>query len=399
MATQIKKPSEGELKRWFSTGFLASGVGSVLADQHALKDAAVIRCGEAKGHEMWVDAEMCSQVTAHAAALADKGLKARFGHPDMCADALGTFLGRWKSLKAGADGVVRGDLFLSSTAAESPKGDLRNYIEQLAAKEPGHFGTSIVFSRDWEAEADFIVGNGGEYVFWARTENGTQSGRTQKKDEIPEGMDWWVDESGFKSPDPLNVQNFRHARVAALHAADLVDDPAATDGMFSGAGGAALAARTSEWLDTHPEVLKAFSADTAMLDILERYSQQIRPFVDRYNANHPLTAPAEPAAVSTPSPSSAEPDAALKARIAELESLLKTGAENLERATGEITSLTAERDAARQDVDKLTKEVGEAQHKLDALLSGQPPVSSAAAESTDSTKPVDFWGKVRKSAK
>jgi len=412
MEKTISKPSEAERARWFSTGFLASGVGAVMTDQHMLKDAAVIRVGEARGHEMWVDQEMCNQVMLAANKFADKGLKSRFGHPDMCSDALGTFLGRWKTLKAGPDGIVRGDLFLSSTAAESPKGDLRNYIEQMAAKEPGHFGTSIVFSRDWETEADFIVANGGEYVFWSRTETGTQSGRTQKKADIPEGADWWVDESGFKSPDPSNVNNYRHARLAALHAADLVDDPAATDGMFSGAGGAALAARTSEWLDTHPEVLSAFAKDPEMLGILERYAEQVRPFVERYSANHPLTAPAEPAAANPPEASApAEPDAALTARIAELESLLKAGAENLERAQGDVKQLTADKDglteqlatarteldAAKQKADALTKERDEAQQKLAALQSGQPPVSGTAAPADD--QPADFWSKVRRNGK
>jgi hypothetical protein len=108
----------------------------VAAEVHTLNDAAVIRAGEAKGHDLWIDGQFCADVERMATELGDKGVKARFGHPDMCSDALGSFLGRWKGFKLGDDGVVRGALHLSSTAAESPRGDLRKYIEEMAAKEP-----------------------------------------------------------------------------------------------------------------------------------------------------------------------------------------------------------------------------------------------------------------------
>lgn len=393
--------SDAEKARWFSTGFLASGVGSVAAEQHALNDAAVIRCGEARGHEMWVDPVMCGQVMERGNALADKGVKARFGHPDMCSDALGTFLGRWKNFRAGEDGIVRGDLFLSATAAESPKGDLRNYVEQMAAKEPGHFGTSIVFTRDWEAEEDFVVENGGEFVFSVENENGYTRGRCKTRDEIPEGANWWCDDTGFKSPDPANIKNFRHARLADLHAADLVDDPAATDGMFSGAGGAALAARTSEWLDTHPEVLAAFAKDPEMLGILERYADQVRPFVERFTANrNTASGAAEPATEdNAEGQAAAESGAELTASAAELERVsgerdhLQTVNDSLAE---QITQCRAERDAITAERDALNTELAAVRQTLAEALSGQPAASSVSA-SEDGAK--DFWTRVRESGK
>lgn len=396
------KQSDAEKARWFSTGFLASGVGSVAAEQHTLKDAAVIRCGEARGHEMWIDPVMCGQVMERGNALADKGVKARFGHPDMCSDALGTFLGRWKNLRAGEDGIVRGDLFLSATAAESPKGDLRNYVEQMAAKEPGHFGTSIVFTRDWEAEEDFGAQNGAAFVFgtWDGREF-SEVGRCASRAEIPDGMDYYTDWSAFKSPDPTNVKNFRHARLADLHAADLVDDPAATDGMFSGAGGAAIAARTSEWLDTHPEVLSAFAKDPEMLGILERYADQVRPFVERFTANHKtVSEAAEPATEdSAGSQAAAEPDAELTASAAELERVsgerdhLQTVNDSLAE---QITQCRAERDAITAERDALNTELAAVRQTLAETLSGQSAASSVSA-SEDGAK--DFWTRVRESSK
>lgn len=394
-----RKQSDAEKTRWFSTGFLASGVGAVAQEQHALNDAAVIRCGEARGHEIWVDPVMCEQVMTRGNELAEKGVKARFGHPDMCSDALGTFLGRWKNFRAGEDGIVRGDLFLSATAAESPKGDLRNYVEQMAAKEPCHFGTSIVFTRDWEAEEDFAAQNGAVFVF--DTCDG-EVGRCAFRSEIPDGMDYYIDWSAFKSPDPANVQNFRHARIADLHAADLVDDPAATDGMFSGAGGAALAARMSEWLDTHPEVLSAFAEDPEMIGILERYADQVRPFVERFAANHNLTVSgaAETATENNADGQApAETEAELTASVAELERVsgerdnLQTVNDSLAE---QITQCRAEHDAITAERDALNTELEAVRQTLAEALSGQPAASSVSA-SEDGAK--DFWARVRESYK
>lgn len=419
MEAKPQKMNEAERKRWFSTGFLASGVGSVSAEQHSLNDAAVIRAGEARGHQLWIDGEFCTSVAQKAALAADKGLKARFGHPDMCSDALGTFLGRWKGLRADPDAVVRGSLHLSSTAAESPKGDLRNYVEQMAAKEPQHFGTSIVFTRDWETEEDFIVSHGGEFCFghWDGCAFSTK-GKCKDRKEIPEGMDYYVDTSQFKSPDAANVKNLRHARLSELHAADLVDDPAATDGMFAGAGGAALAARVSEYLDTHPEIIQALRNEPEMVTILERYATELRPFLDRYNANHPAKA-AEPAQASgTPADPPADAAVPLADQVAVLETLIQSVKAERERLTGELAGsvkraetaeaevkrLTVERDelAARansiptieKERDAFKSERDQLQARLAVIEAGAPPVSAVPAP----TETLTPWQKAQKAA-
>jgi ribosomal protein L37AE/L43A len=258
---QINLKRNDTSARWFSTGFMVGGVGAVDADKHTLKDAVLIRPGEALGHGVWIDAAFCADIAARGAQAGDKGLKARFGHPNMCSEALGTFLGRWKATRIDEGSFVRGDLHLSSTAAESPKGDLRKYVEEMAAKEPGHFGASIVFSMDQKAMCDFVLANGA-----------TESGED-------------IDLSAFKSPDPANVKNLPHARCAALHAADLVDDPAATDGMFSGAAGMSLAGQMTEYLDTHPEIFKAMNDEPELLNIVTRYADELKPFLSRYTEN------------------------------------------------------------------------------------------------------------------
>jgi len=338
--------SEKTSKRWFSTGFMGGvGVAGVEPEKHVLKSAVIVRPGEAKGHDMWIDSEFCASVSTAAMAgkFAQTGMKARFGHPNMCSEALGTFLGRWKNISMRDDGAVIGDLYLSSVASESPKGDLRGYIEEMAAKEPDHFGASIVFSRDEDSELAFMEAN--------------------------------KDENGFKSPDPANGKNLPHARCAELHAADIVDEPAATDGMFSGLAGTALAAQVTEWLDLHPEVLTALTDEPMMTEIIARYPERIAPFLARYSTPAPVTPPPQS---TTP----AEPSVDMKALSAESDA-----------AKSKVQSLTAEVDKLRVELAEVVKrrdelsaavEVAKAERnaalqRIEAIEKGAPPVSACAA--------------------
>jgi hypothetical protein len=375
--------------KWFRTGFISGGVASVDAAQHTLKDACVIRPGEAKGHRIWIDQEFCASVVAMAGQgkNATSGLKARFGHPNMCSEALGTFLGRWKGLRLRDDGAVIGDLHLSSTATESPKGDLRKYVEELAAKEPDHFGASIVFSIDQEAFKAYAIQHG-----------------AVEKESLEYGK--YLDFSGFKSPDPANVQNLPHARCAELHAADLVDDPAATDGMFSGAAGLSIAGQMTEFLDTHPEIFKALTDDPGMLDILTRYSTEITPFMKRYqeSLSKKPDVPAEPETPPAPQPP-AEPDGltaqvnALTAQVSEqgneitsLRQQLLAATQRAETAEASNKTLTSERDelsakvkTVLADNEVLTAANGELTIKVKAFETGTTPASAVPVNETKKT--------------
>lgn len=373
--------------RWFSTGFMSGGVESVDADKHTLHGAVLIRPGEALGHGVYIDKQFCQAVAAMSAEgkSANAGLKARFGHPNMCSDALGTFLGRWKGVTVDEEGFVRGDLHLSSTASESPKGDLRKYVEEMAAKEPEHFGASIVFTKDVDAMWAFAI----------------EHGAVEKVDMFGP----YLDMENFKSPDPANTKNLLHARISELHAADLVDNPAATDGMFSGVGGAALAAQMTEWLDTHPEVFTALK-EPGMLDIVTRYSAELKPFFDRYTQNATTVAASgdgEP--IPAAEPASSEPqtaaDAELLANIAALTARVEALSGENAKLTNErneavqqsqsvqaqIESLTTERDQHAARVAQLEGDLAaekasraESEQKLGVLLStGQPPASSIPA--------------------
>jgi len=163
---------------------------------------AVISRGEALGHGLWIDEALLDQVVEAGNAAGGKGVKSRFTHPGLCADGLGTYLGRTRNFRREGSRVL-GDLTLAEVASKSPQGDLAGYVLDLAEEDADCFGASIVFELDIGAMEFF----------------GAQH-RDQK--------------GNFKSPDPDNVDNYPHARLARLRASDVVDEPAANpNGFFS----------------------------------------------------------------------------------------------------------------------------------------------------------------------
>lgn len=175
--------------------------------QGLISGVAVITRSEALGHGLWIDGEFLD-VTAEAMNDADRGIKARFTHPSLSSDGMGNYLGRFENARREGDRVVA-DLHFAEAAHKTPRGDLASYVIGLAEEDPDAFGTSIVFSHDFEAMEAFVVEHGGE------------------------GFDKWGDiEGDFKSPDPMNAKNLPHARLKQLHATDVVDEPAANPGGF-----------------------------------------------------------------------------------------------------------------------------------------------------------------------
>lgn len=170
-----------------------------------IRGVSVITRGEALGHREWIDHTMLEQVAGAINAAGDRGIKARFTHPGLSSDGLGTLLGRVRNASVQGEQVIA-DLHFSPSAHDTPDGDLADYVMSLAEQDPDQFGTSIVFTPDIRAEREFEVAH-----------------------SVDDGDGGIV----FRSPDPDNEHNFVHARLRQLHAVDTVDEPAANPaGLF-----------------------------------------------------------------------------------------------------------------------------------------------------------------------
>jgi|GEM_PF-722431 len=244
-------------KRWLSSGyFRAAPTEGVDREAGVIKGVALNTVGEAKGHGVSLDEEFVQDVV-RLGSFKRHGLKARFGHPNMCSTTLGTYIGRFKNIRMGEsvrDGEMRPAaicaLHLSETAKTSPSGDLHTYVLDMAENEPDMFGTSIVFTP------------GPKY--YRRNEDGEKV---------------YEDEDGF---DEIGGEVFTEIRK--LHACDAVDEPAANDGLFSSFSGETLAGQVTEFLDVHPEVWDAIRSDPSFLEALSLRGAQVDEFVARYSA-------------------------------------------------------------------------------------------------------------------
>ena len=173
--------ANGEMFR--TSAIYARKMSRVDKEKGVIYGAKIIELGRVNDSRPWhVDDETLSQVESMINA-PNKGLKARWTHPNMCDDGLGKYLGRWQNARIEGDSVVA-DLHLAKSAFDSPVGDLGSYVLQLATEDPDSFGVSVasVLADEMECEHE------GE---------GTM---------------------------PI--------RFASLYAADLVDQPAATNGLF-----------------------------------------------------------------------------------------------------------------------------------------------------------------------
>lgn len=174
------------------TNFLSNV--TVDRDNGILRGIRVIEAGEAKGHNVLIDDISLSAI----ASLGSRGkVKSRFGHPGMSGTALGTYLGTVENIRLN-NGLVVGDLHLDkNVASTSPSGDLYTYILNLAESAPSQAGASIVC----EADLSWKGSDGVEYTYEAKPT-----------------------ELAYDKP---------FLRPVSLDAVDLVDEPAATSGMFS----------------------------------------------------------------------------------------------------------------------------------------------------------------------
>ena len=237
-------------------------------DNGIIRGIAVMTTGEAKGHGIKIDGVSVDQVTALGQAADDKGIKSRFGHPNMSSTALGTFLGRQKNFRLTRNGdkeTVRADLHIADSAHRTPNGDLAAYVLELAVEDPDAFGNSNVIKTDrhYPAKAD-------------GTPHTIQTHRGPIE-LLPIALD--------RNGDPIldDDDPTPYARIVALRASDIVDDPAANDGLYNSAAGYGF----------FTDSVKLSAEATAVLDKViqsEHFNEIAANFLQRYLENHsPLT--------------------------------------------------------------------------------------------------------------
>jgi len=152
-----------------------------------------------------------------------QGIKSRFGHPNMCKDSLGSYLGRYKDfrIQTTADGsVVKADLFLDPISKTSPDGDLYTYVMNMSQTNPDMFGNSIVFAGE--------------------------------SDEIE-----------------MNGERVMQMSLVSFMASDLVDSPCATDSLFKSSNDLGIV--MTQFLDENPNVMDVIANNPSIIsDFIEK---------------------------------------------------------------------------------------------------------------------------------
>lgn len=290
-------------KRELFRAGVSRGLESVDKKSEILIGYSVMSVGPALGHGVDIDITTLEQVIEHGNAKKN-GLKSRFGHPNMSSEALGTFLGRSKNFRFSDDGQkALADLHIAESAHEAPGGDLAGYVMALAEEDPESFGASIVFEMSVETRMD--------------------------EDNKPE-----KDESGNELP-PL-------ARVEALFASDVVDEPAANESGFFGHkffnADVKLSAEATGFLN---KFLEQPNAKEKIFGFLDKYFENAKEFsfrIDKDPKEEPTaTGPAvetnqQEKNIMTPEEKAAlvaEAQASALQRIKEIEALSLPGHEDL----------------------------------------------------------------------
>lgn len=192
-----------------------------------LRNISVANFGDNK-NDSYFDEKFISDLVAKGNAQT-QGIKSRFGHPNMCATSLGTYIGRQKNFNI-QNGNCFGDLFLDpitkKTQVEGKGISIFDYVMDMAETNPDMFGNSIVINCLFETKTFTIDGK-------------------EIEKTVP--------------------------KLESFHASDLVDDPAATESLFSNNEND-LGVVITQFLDENPKIFESFSKNPAIIqDFFERY--------------------------------------------------------------------------------------------------------------------------------
>lgn len=232
------KPLKSRIRATFAQG---AAVERVDRDSHVLHGVQIALEGEAKGHGVWLDRAFVADVCAAGNAAGAAGVKVRFGHPAMCSDALGTYLGRAKNFRM-AEVLRKDGETVAGVLADvevDMNADRAKWVMDMAESAPDTFGQSIVFTY---ADLHSLDKNGDRIL----------------RSQFDDAAGW----------DDAHGENRVFAMLGKLLGTDFTDTPAATDGVFSTG---TLAEEAERMLDEHPQILDAVLANPdAALQFLTR---------------------------------------------------------------------------------------------------------------------------------
>lgn len=339
------------LKARFRATFAAGGVnekrlGAVDRENRVLHDVQITLEGEAKGHGVWLDRAFCEDVANAGNEMGAAGVKVRFGHPGMCSDALGTYLGRATNFRVvdltrkesgeKSAGVIA-DIALDEHA------DRTEWILNMAESAPDTFGQSIVFTyRDYKVKDS----DGVEHSYQAEVVDADEKTRKTSRQWRAQSADDRV-----------------YAVLGKLHGTDFTDTPAATDGVFSDTS---LAAEAEQMLDEHPEVLA----------VIEEHPEKVYEFCARIGILDKL----ESKRVSGLQAEKDREIESLKKIVAERDALLS---ETVGKSKADFDRLGAERQAVQEELTLAKKNLKESE---DALAAANGRVEQLKSELETSEK-------------
>ena len=247
-------------KKWMGSGYLKAKPKDVNHEEGVIRGVKICSVGEAKGHGVNLDEEFIDTLIKKGNGFT-QGLKARFGHPNMCSTALGTYIGRFKNFTKAttvrSDGsqvaCCVADLALSDSAKNTPNGDLYDYVIAMANEEADMFGTSIVFTPGQRYRRN----EKGQKVY-------PRDSRGKRNEEF--------DRAG--TPDFVECDH--------LHACDCVDEPAANDGFFSAFASETVAGQITEFLDLNPQIFQALEDSPDVMNAIAQYGDRFDEFIASY---------------------------------------------------------------------------------------------------------------------
>ena len=304
----------------FSTPPVAFSVSFINEGSGVLQKVVVAQAGKVKSYFEEIDAVTLSQIVALGNAR-ENGIKARFGHPNMCSSAMGTYIGRFKNFSLDGDKVT-GDLHLDTVCRSSPAGNLYDYILTMATKNPDMFGASMAFIPGEPAQGP------GEF--------------------------------------PL-------VRIEELLATDLVDDPAATNSLFSRDS---FAWEATRFLDENPAIALfiARRPDTIFEFMLKYFSKTDRMKPEIFQKFKNLFTPAPDELQQSKAYDQAvellEADhleeitklqVSFQTKVNTFESQLQASAQQLAAATQQVATTTGQLTAANEQLAATTEKLASEQ--------------------------------------